>query len=357
MIVSKLVLRNFRNYDRLDLKFEKGLNFIVGDNAEGKTNIVEAIHFLSLARSFRTSESAELIKERRQFATIEARVEEDTDHKDIVAHLTSSSKKVLCNGKPVKKMSDLSSLINVIVFEPKDALMFGDSPMVRRNFLDINLSKKSRIYLESLMTFEKLLKERNQILKNENVDKLQLKVVTDQMIVVQETISKYRLAYIGEINAVLSKIITALKGESETAHIEYVPFVKPDDKFISRAQAVYERNLESDMKHHITQIGIHREDMKMILNDKDISERGSQGENRIAVIALKLAPYFLIEEQSKRPVVVLDDVMSELDKEHRARLVKFLEKFEQVFITSTDTNVKNASIYEVKKHIVTRRNA
>jgi len=357
MIVSKLVLRNFRNYDNLEIDFEKGINFIVGDNAEGKTNIVEAIHFLSLARSFRTSECAELIKERRQFATIEARVEEDTNHKDIVALLTPNSKKIMCNGKPVRKMSDLTSLVNVIVFEPKDALMFNDSPLVRRNFLDINLSKKSRIYLENLMTFEKLLKERNTILKSENVDKVQLNVVTEQLIGVQESISRYRQAYIGEINAVLSKIITAIKGETESARLEYVPFVKPDNDFVSHARSLYERNLDSDLKHRVTQLGIHREDMKMILNGNDISMRGSQGENRISVIALKLAPYFLIEDESKRPVVVLDDVMSELDKVHKLRLVEFLEKFEQVFITSTSTPIKNASIYEVKKHIVTRRTA
>ena len=207
------------------------------------------------------------------------------------------------------------------------------------------------------MTFEKLLKERNQILKEENVDKLQLNVVTEQLIIVQESICRYRQAYIGEINAVLSKIITAIKGENEIAKLEYVPFVKPDDKYITHARALYERNLDSDIKHRITQVGIHREDMKMILNGNDISIKGSQGENRISVIALKLAPYFLIEDESKRPVVVLDDVMSELDKIHKSRLIEFLAKFEQVFITSTSTQVKNASVYEVKKHIVTRRNA
>ena len=357
MFVRKITLRNYRNYDNVELEFSPKLNVLVGDNAVGKTNIVEAIHFLSLARSFRTSESSELIKNRRQFASIEARVEENTTHKDIVAIITPSSKKITCDGKTVRKMSELSSLVNAIVFEPKDSLMFNDSPLVRRNFLDINLSKKSRIYLEDLMSFEKLLKERNTILKSENIDKVQLNVVTDQLIAVQEAISRYRQAYIGEINSVLSKIITSLKGENEMAKLEYVPFVKPDAKFIESARALYEKNLESDIKHRVTQLGIHREDMKMILNGNDISSYGSQGENRISVIALKLAPYFLIEEQSKRPIVVLDDVMSELDKDHRARLVKFLEKFEQVFITSTSTTFKNASVYEVKKHIVTRRNA
>lgn len=357
MIVTKLVLRNFRNYDWLDAKFEKGINFIIGENAAGKTNVVEAIHFLSLARSFRTSKNTDLIKERRQFATIEARVEEDTTHKDIVAILTPSHKKISCNGNPIKRISDLSDLINVIVFEPKDSLMFNDSPLVRRNFLDVNLSKKSKGYLESLMMFEKLLNERNAILKNENIDMVQLKVVTEQLIDVQESIVKYRQLFVGEINKLLSKIIAALKGDDEEAHLIYEPFVKFEKNYKQVASRAYDKGLESDIKHKMTQIGIHREDIKMILNGNDVSTYGSQGENRISVIALKLAPYFLIDDKDKKPIVVLDDVMSELDQEHKTRLIKFLRKFEQVFITSTNTNVSNTSVYEVKKHTITRRNA
>lgn len=356
MIVTKLVLRNFRNYSWLELDFQKGLNFIVGDNAEGKTNIVEAIHFLSLARSFRTNENAELIMKTRQFATIEAKVEQLTTKKEITALMTSSGKKISCNNKPVRRISELSSLINVIVFEPKDSLMFVDSPIVRRNFLDINLSKKSPIYLESLMRYEKLLRERNILLKDENVDKVQLNVVTTQLIDASYVIAKYRLAYINEINRVLSKIVTSIKGEKEEAYLVYEPFVKVDDKFVERATRAYDKGLESDIKRKITQIGIHREDIRMLLNGDDISTHGSQGENRIIVIALKLAPYFLIEDKEERPIIVLDDVMSELDKEHQERLIGFLRKFEQVFITSVTTNVKNASVYEVKNHKVTRRN-
>ena len=357
MIISKLILRNFRNYERLEARFDPKINVIVGNNAAGKTNIVEAIQFLSLARSFRTSETSELIKYERQFATIEARVEEDTIHKNIVAILTPNSKKITCNKKPIRKISELSNLINVIIFEPKDALMFSDSPLVRRNFLDINLSKKSPIYLEALMSFDKLLKERNSLLKEDNVDMVQLDVVTKQIISVEETICKYRQAYVNEINNILSKIIISIKGSKEEAYLEYYPFVKVDDKFVDYATRAYERNKESDIKHKVTQLGIHREDMKMILNGKDISTHGSQGENRIAVIALKLAPYFLIEDRNKKPIIVLDDVMSELDKEHQDRLLDFLQKLEQVFITSTKLNVKNASIYEVKKAEIIRRNA
>jgi len=357
MIVSRLILRNFRNYERLEARFDPKLNVILGDNASGKTNIVEAIYFLSLARSFRTSETSELIKNGRQFASIEARVEEDTIHKNIVAVLTPNSKKITCNKKQIKKLSELSSLINVIVFEPKDALMFSDSPLVRRNFLDINLSKKSPVYLENLMSFDRLLKERNALLKEDDVNEVQLKVVTSQLIAVQEVLCKYRKAYINEINNVLQKIITNIKGSKEEAHLEYLPFVKLDGDFVTNATRAYERNLESDIRHKVTQLGIHREDMKLILNGYDISTHGSQGENRIAVIALKLSSYFIIEDKDKKPIIILDDAMSELDKTHQERLLEFVGKLGQVFITSTKLNVKNASIYEVKKADITRRNA
>ena len=358
MIVKNLTLRNFRNYDYAKVDFDPKLNVIVGDNAAGKTNLVEAIYFLSLARSFRTAETSELIKNKRQFSEVEARVEQDTITKDIVALMTSSSKKFVCNDKPIRKLSDLSKLINVIVFEPKDTLMFSNSPLVRRNYLDINLSKKSPIYLENLMVFERLLRERNAILKKDIIDKLQLKVVTDQLIDVEETICRYRAAYINEINNILSRLITALKGENQTAELLYLPFMKLDDKFKSSCARAYEHNEESDIKHKMTQLGIHREDMKMILNGKDISEQGSQGENRIAVIALKIAPFFLIEDKSAKPVIILDDVMSELDDEHKKRLLTFIKnELEQVFITTTKTNIKDASVYEVSEHIITRRNA
>lgn len=357
MIVSKLVLRNFRNYSFLELEFGKGLNVIVGKNAQGKTNIVEAIQFMSLARSFRTNETADLISKACQFATIEARVEQDSVKKDLTAILTCSSKRILCNEKPVRKISELSSLINVIVFEPKDSLMFNDSPIVRRNYLDINLSKKSPIYLQALMNYEKLLRERNLILKNDNIDKTQLEVITEQLIKASSTIVNYRTIYVNEINQILSKIVSKIKGENEEAHIDYVPYIVYDEFFEKNAKNLYQRNLDSDIKRKATQQGIHREDIKMILNGHDIASYGSQGENRLAVIALKLAPYFLIEDKEARPIVVLDDVMSELDETHQIKLVDFLRKFEQVFITSVSTNIKNASIYEVDKHKVTRRNA
>ena len=359
MIVQKIVLRNYRNYDNLELTFSNKLNVLVGDNGVGKTNIVEAIQFLSLARSFRTRDSSELIKKGSHFATIEARVVENDVNKDILAIITPNTRKITCNGKQIKKISELSELINVIVFEPKDSLMFNDTPLVRRNYLDVNLSKKSPIYLSCLMRYESLLRERNKILKMEKVDKDQLDIVTDQIITISKDIVSYRNHYIESLNKVVSKIIAQIKGQKEEAYIKYQPFVKIDENFVNNAKKRYMDSLDTDLKHKVTNVGIHREDYEMYLNGQNIASFGSQGENRLAVIALKIAPYFLIEDKERRPIVVLDDVMSELDKTHRQRLIEFVDKLEQVFITTTSTNITNASVYEVNKNqkINYRRNS
>ena len=191
--------------------------------------------------------------------------------------------------------------------------MFNDSPLVRRNYLDVNLSKKSTIYLTYLMQYEALLRERNKMLKMDEVDKDALDVVTSQIISISQEIVKFRANYIEALNNIVSKIIGQIKGQKEEAYIKYQPFVQNDENFLENAKKKYSDSLENDLKHKVTNIGIHREDYQMFLNGNDIASFGSRGENRLAVIALKIAPYFLIEEKEKRPIIVLDDVMSELD--------------------------------------------
>ncbi|HOC80249.1 MAG TPA: DNA replication/repair protein RecF [Bacilli bacterium] len=357
MIIQKLVLRNFRSYDYADLNFGKGINVIVGENAEGKTNIVEAIHYLSLARSFRTAEDTNLIKEKSDFAAIEAEVSEGNNKKKINVVLTPLGKRVTCNGKAISRLSELSELVNVVVFEPPRVSLFKESPKARRDFLDISLSKQSSIYLEYVTKFNYALRERNELLKLDKPNKAQLEIVTDLVIDAAEKVVRYREMYVEQINQVLSKIVTSIKGAKEIARISYQPFIRADANYKKNAKTAFSKALESDLRKKVTSIGPHREDFKMSLNGKDVAKYGSQGENRILALALSLSPYFLIEDKDKRPIVVLDDVMSELDDENQERLLSFLAKLEQVFITSTALEVKGASIYEVKNHKIARRNS
>lgn len=357
MIIHKLSLRNYRSYDYVDLSFERGINVIVGDNAEGKTNIVEAIHYLSLARSFRTTEDANLIKDKNDHAVIDAEILEGDIKKKINVVITGSGKKVKSNNKAIHRLSELSELVNVVVFEPPRVLLFKESPKARRDFLDISLSKQSSMYLEYITNYERALRERNELLKSDKPNKTQLDVVTNILVDVAEKVVRYREMYVEQINKVLSKIVTSIKGEKEVAKIRYLPFVRPDTNYQTNAKNAFSKALEGDLKKKVTSIGPHREDFKMSLNGKEVAKYGSQGENRILALALTLSPYFLIEDKDKRPIVVLDDIMSELDEENKERLLSFLSKFEQVFITSTSLEVINATVYEVKNHKITRRNS
>ena len=155
--------------------------------------------------------------------------------------------------------------------------------------------------------------------------------------------------YVKDINDILNKITRALTGKNEKFELKYYPFVTYDAEFLENAKKAFKRAEESDFKHKQTSIGVHREDISISLNGRDIATFGSQGENRIAALALKLSPYFLIEDKDKKPIVVLDDVMSELDEKHQARLIKFLRKFNQVFITATKLDIPDCNHLLIKQ--------
>lgn len=322
---------------------------ITGPNAVGKTNVVEAIQYLSLGHSFKTNDITDLIRKGSDQAKIETVIQEGKIERKIVAILEKSGQKISINGKPIKKLSELVKVVNVILFEPKDVLLFRGSPKDRRNFLDISISKKSPNYIQFLSDYEKLLKERNEILKSPKFDENLLDTNTELLIKTSYAIVKYRKAYAEDINDILNKITRALTGTCEKFELHYYPFVEPNSEFEINAKEAFKRSLENDLRTKATSIGVQREDLSMSLNGRDIGEFGSQGENRIAALALKLAPYFLIDDKEKRPIVVLDDVMSELDQTHKQNLVNFLKRFEQVFITATRLDIEGSNHFQIKK--------
>lgn len=339
MIVRSISLKDFRNHSHKQLEFGEGINVITGPNTAGKTNIVEAIYYLSLARSFRGVDDEDLISYHKDFAEIDSIVYEGQLKRRIHILITKKGRSVLVNGKKVSKLSDLSKCVNVLLFEPKDVMLFKGSPKERRNFLDINLSKQFPIYLEYISRYEKALKQRNDILKSGKVDPKLLEVSTELLVKYAGPIINYRAMFVKDINDILIKITRALTGVANKIEITYRPFVAMTSDYQNVALEAFNRSLESDLRYKATSIGIHREDISVSLNGKDIATFGSQGENRMTALALKLAPYFLVKEKEKKPIVVLDDVMSELDKKHRELLITFLRKFEQVFITDTKLEI------------------
>jgi len=349
MNIKSLNLINFRSYTQHDFNFKKGLNLIVGENGVGKTNVAEAIYYLSLARSFRGVEDNELIKKGCEFATIESELRVGNSIKKIRIVISKNKRIIFVNNKKITKLSDLSKSVNVVLFEPSDVMLFRGSPKERRYFLDVALSKYSETYFDCITKYDKVLKERNEALKAEAVDKTLLETTTEMLVKLAGPIVEFRTKYVKDINDILIKITRALTGVQGKIEINYSPFVRYDEHFEENAKEAFEKALESDLKHKATSVGIHREDFSVSLENRDIATYGSQGENRLVALALKLSPYFLIQDKDNRPIIVLDDVMSELDEEHQNRLIKFLQKFEQVFITSTKLVIVGASHYEIKK--------
>lgn len=343
MFVKNLTIHNFRNHSSKEFDFSKGINLITGVNASGKTNIVEAIYYLSLARSFKGVENSDIIKQGSEYSQIDSQIVEGDIKRNVRILITKKGRSVLVNGKKVSKISDLAKCVNVLLFEPKDVMLFRGSPRERRNFLDISLSKQFPIYLDYISRYEKVLKQRNEILKNGNINQKLLDSVTELMVKYAGPIINYRAMFVKDINDILIKITHALTGVKDKIEITYRPFVNMSESYQKDALDAFNRSLESDLRHKATSVGIHREDISVSLNDRDIGTYGSQGENRLVALALKLSPYFLIKDKDKKPVVVLDDVMSELDKEHQTQLIKFLEKFEQVFITDTKLEIEGAT--------------
>ena len=205
------------------------------------------------------------------------------------------------------------------------------------------------MYLDYISRYDKVLKERNDLLKSDKVDRTLLDVTTEMLVKLSGSIISYRQMYVKDINDILNKITRALTGEKGKFELKYYPFVPYDADYQENAKKAFKRAEESDFKHKQTSIGIHREDISISLNGRDIATFGSQGENRIAALALKLSPYFLIEDKDKKPIIVLDDVMSELDRNHQEKLISFLRKFNQVFITGTKLDIPDCNHLQINK--------
>lgn len=348
MIIHFLTLKNFRNHSYLSYEFAPRLNVLVGPNGAGKTNVVEAINYLSIVKSFRLNEEEGLIQTGKDKAEIVALVSEGDIKRKIRIVITKDGRQVLINNKPISRLSELTKCINVILFEPKDVMLFRGSPRGRRNFLDISIAKKSIPYFEYISRYDKILRERNELLKQEKVNPVLLDTTTEMLAKLSGPIVSYREMYVKDINNILNKITRAITREGKKIEVIYHPFLPYNKEFEKNALEEFNKAKESDVKRKVTSVGIHREDFSVNLDGQDISEYGSQGENRLVALALKLSPYFLIEDKDKRPIVVLDDVMSELDQSHRQKLITFLKKFEQVFITATRLEISGANHYQIK---------
>lgn len=349
MRLRRLELFGFRSYERFLYEPGPSLNAIEGPNGIGKTNLVEAIYLLSLARSWRTGKSAPLVNEGSPFARVRAEILEGRLLRTVEVILTKDERRVLVDGKPLKRLSELPRLVNVLLFTPSDCALFRGAPAERRSFLDLTISRRDEAYLNAILRYGKLLEQKNALLKGERPDPTLLETLTDQMAAECATIIAGRKRFVAETNEILTRLTKSLYGEDRRAELAYRPFVDGQN-LLESAKTALHRQIPSDLLHHLTSSGTHREDFSFLLDGKDVGVYGSQGQNRLAAIALKISPAFLKQEAGKEPIAVLDDVMSELDEESASRLLGILRGLGQSFITSTKISVAGAMRLKLPVH-------
>lgn len=345
MLISNLELLDFRNYPKLQAIFTSGLNVIIGNNGIGKTNVVEAIDLFGFAKSFRTNDTKNLIRQGQQKAIINATIHIPS-RIEIQIELKERSKRVLVNGKTLPKLSHLSRYVSCTTFQPEDVLFFDDSPQKRRRFIDTNIVRQDEIYLGALTRYEKFLKERNAALKREANEEL-LNLIDPSFLKEAALIVEKREKYIHDLARVVNKILKELTKEYLNLKLQYSSSLGSKENILQHGIEILTKERRRELALESTTLGPHRDDLIAILNGRNAKEHASQGQKRLIAIALTLAPYFMEKEDHKKPIIILDDVLSELDLNHQERLINLLLKCNQVFITATHYDNHAHAIYEI----------
>ncbi len=337
MKIKSLKLKNFRNYDLLYLDFDSSTNIFYGNNAQGKTNILEAVYLSGTTKSHRGTKDRDLI----QFGEDESHIEVTVDKKDISyqidMHLKKNSPKgIAVNKVPIRKASDLFGIINIVFFSPEDLNIIKNGPSERRRFIDLELSQLDKIYLNHLSNYHRIVNQRNHLLKGlKDVSKQEslmqtLDVWELQLIQYGNEIIERRKKFIEEINEIISIIHNKLTGGNEEIKLSY----EPSNGDLNLEQAL-KKNRERDFRIKSTSVGPHRDDICFFVGDLDIRRFGSQGQQRTAALSLKLSEIEIVKKKTNdMPILLLDDVLSELDKYRQNYLLDSIHDI-QTLITCT----------------------
>ena len=354
MILTNLQLKNFRNYDNLNLTFNKKINIFIGNNAQGKTNILESIYVLSLTKSHRTNKDLYLIKKDSLFTKVIGTINDNDKNTKYEVLINENGKRVSINDKPLKKVSEYLSKNNAIMFCPDDLEIIKGSPQERRSFFNISISGFNNDYIRYLNEYNKILRTRNEYLKNyEIINKDYLDVLTNKLIDLNIYIYNERKKYVETINKYLSNIYKDITGKTNII-LKYDSFIEDEDNLRNQLEDKFNMVYNNELFQKVTLLGIHKDDFSIFIDDVKINNYGSQGQHRIAILCLKLSEIKIYEEEyNKKPILLLDDIFSELDTTKKSNIIKFIKNNLQVFITSTDLNnidkkiLKEADVYKI----------
>ena len=340
MNLKLLSIVNFRNYKKVQVEFTQGIHIIVGKNGQGKTNLLESIYYLSCTKSHRIKDDYKLINKNSTFFNISACIEKQNKEIEIRCNINESGKNLFLYRNPIKKVSDFIGFFNAVMFYPDDMNLFSSTPKRRRQFIDLELGKLSKTYTKTLNDYYQILKERNSYLKNDTIDELFIDTLDEQLILFQLKIVKQRKKFMDDI---LNKSELFYLNLSKTQHnITYdyssdIVYDEDDQVMKNQLYEKYKKNRKKDLYFKTTSIGIHRDDYIFYLNGEDVNTFASQGQKRVILLSLKLGIVYVIHELTNEyPVLLLDDVFSELDEERRKKLLELLPKEIQIFISTTD---------------------
>lgn len=354
MKINSLKINHFRNYKDCSVEFDPFINIFIGKNAQGKTNLLEAIYILSMSKSFKTNIIDELIYFDEDFAKIQGQIISHNQSMNLKIVLSKLGKKAIINHKEIKKTSDYVGYLNVVLFIPEDLMLIKGSPRLRRKLIDMEISKISPIYMYNLNKYNKLLKERNKYLKvlHENHKRADeyLEVLSEQMARLQVDLIKRRIEFVETWNDIATKMYDYISLHKEKLFIEY----KSSYKKINYESILekYVNNYQRDIHYSQTVDGLHKDDMLMYLDDKNAVIYASQGQQRSIVLSLKIALLELIKKEiGEYPILLLDDVLSELDDVRQTKLLNLIEGKVQTFLTSTSIDGIHHQVIENAKKL------
>ena len=336
MHLAHLRLRDFRNYARLDADFAPGFHLLLGDNAQGKTNILEAIYLMATLRSFRGVGGAQMIRHGQKGYFVGGRVVSQGEH-EIKMFWSASERKLALDGQPVKKLTDYLGVLRTVVFCTEDSQLVKGAARARRRFLDLLLAQTQTAYLPLLQRYMRAVRARNALLKQPAPDEAALDSFSQELVKLGNEIIQGRRELVPKFSPLARLAYRRISNDAEELRIEYQPSVKKDFA-VELAQS---RNRERSYRS--TLVGPHRDDLQLLINGKSAAQFGSEGQKRTLAIALKVAQAeFLAGIHGSPPVLLIDDVMGELDVNRRSGFLPLLESARktsgQVFMTATGEN-------------------
>ena len=345
MWIKKIKIYNFRNYKNEEINLEKNINIFYGKNAQGKTNIIEAIYLCGLGKSFRTNKDKEMIKLNENNSFVEVEYEKSDRDGKIKIEL-ENKKNIYLNNIKLKKLSELLGNLNVVIFTPDDINILKGGPENRRRFLNIMISQLRPNYLNVLNLYKKTIEERNnylRLIKEENKSEELLDIWDEKLAEYAEKIVNYRKEFINKISNKIVEIHKNITNNNEEIKIEYLTDCEKKENYLN----LLKQRRKLDVIKGFTTKGIHRDDFVIYINGNQVNVYGSQGQNRTVMLSLKLSELQIIyDEIGEYPILLLDDFMSELDKERRKNFLENI-KNNQVVITCTEKlNLENLNYLE-----------